>query len=700
MEEKLTFVSVVGTQALGTLGPLLALVSKKGQMPATLLYTNKSKLVAERLVEHIKAKNLGEVELLPLSPRLGIDGSGPELVERIAQEAQQEGRRICFNLDGGFNFLIAAIILKLEKYQPLYIQSARDRAVLTDSADNSHHAIRLPEALAPQEILELPGIKYDANIKRNPDENQVEPIARIIKNERIKLPDNVLTNLEVGGLVFDYVWNPGNNRLSFVKDWRLSLENSNEYKDRDRDFIQWSKDRNRCGQLYDKRIYALVRDEKSLQRLSEDSSGQIKPIFYEPPARGKLDPKTEAGAQLAKIFSDKPKKITEQQLNAPKPPEVVKLRDETLVVCVGTYLHTTILAIASHKPKHVLLAYSRAEPLVKSHAERLRQYAPELNLESIDAVDFKLEGIYAAQALPQAEEGRPRVIVNISPGTKGQCGMLTRWAAANGFEVWSLNGRETVCSPLAAPENTRPIAMDSCDPALLFRLLGREVLEDGKTGEDLKRDFVWLDALLEFMRRLDEAGLDFNEALNKGGIALGKDELKKLDDHKWRLRLGRREIIFKKEAKGVWFEKLCARALMNAGATHVRLNLKLNWNEENRHAIASKYGDFEPYPSLELDVVGTMRNHLVLISAKSYDLRERETRSDCVPLGKAVQEAKNTGNIMDKFTLSIVTHMGSTKQTTDDRVALLTWRDICRPDRLAQLIRELAVKQSTTAQES
>lgn len=691
MEDNPVFISITGNQAFGTLETYLALIARKGKLPARLLYTAGTQQVADRLRTFIEDKAYGDVELIKVSMGLGNEDSAPQVATRIAEQAEREGRRVCFNLDGGLNYLIVASVLALEKFQPLYIQAARDRVVLTDTRDESHHALRLPAPLSLEEILYLQDVPYEMDVKENPDQCEKLPFAQLLEKEGIRLPAGGWQNARIDNLVFDYIWNPGNNRLSFIKDWRFKPD-----KDRDRDFVQWSKDRRRCGQIHDKRVYAILNNRISQERLSHS---QIDTLLYTPWSWKTAADATAFAEALTKIFSEKPPKVSEKQLKVPDVPACAPMKDETLVVCLGSELYSTLLAICSHRPRHLVVACSKAVPVVREHLERLCAFAGELGVESVTHANFRIEGIYADHVLPTAEPGKPRIAVNISPGTKGQGAMLARWARRNGYEIWTIHQREHQCVPLQAPAGTRPLPNHICDPALLFRLLGRELLSEGLPEQGFAADFEWLDALLAFMRHLDAAGLDINDAFNQSCLKHGQNSLKRIG-REWRLRMDGREYFFIRENRGAWFEKLCGRAMMNAGLKHVRLNLKLSWNEENQADIQKLYSDSQQPHKFEFDVLGDFQGQLVMISAKSYDLREDESRKGCLPLAEVIEDARNTSKVMDKFTLSIVTHMGTNKKTTDDRVALLSWRDICYPEKLARQIEALSSIQSTTRQEA
>ena len=158
-------------------------------------------------------------------------------------------------------------------------------------------------------------------------------------------------------------------------------------------------------------------------------------------------------------------------------------------------------------------------------------------------------------------------------------------------------------------------------------------------------------------------------------------------------------------------EKLCARALRNAGATHIRRNLKIRWNEENEIAILKHKNDkTEPY-STEIDVLASFLGDLVLVSVKSYELKDAYTdeeteiwkkddsgRHERDLLTPTAQEAHNVSTYLGSFALALVTDMGSCKRTTEDGTIIIGLADICQPDILAGHITALRRSRSSTTE--
>lgn len=700
------FVSLIGTQVFGTLQSLMVVAKDSSPLQSCLLHTSRTRKEAERIKDFIASHNLGNAVLYEIDQfDLTAENGAPAKVAQIAREAVTAGKRIYFNVDGGMNFMLSACALSLRQFEPLLVLATRERAIIYDYANKICKQARLPDALTPEEILALQAIPYKV-MNKNPDVCASYPLEKLIREHNIQLPPDPMHNVEISGIVFDYVWSCGNNRLNFFKDWRFAKVDKTldkkaqevaraRHLGRERDFAQWSTDRKRCGQLYDKQVYALVWNDQAKQRLEEDSGGQIKIIDYNFSYRERGNTPS-ADDKLSQIFKVKVPKIKEQTLKEPAHADLPPMQDDTLVVCMGTNLMSTLVAICSHKPRHLVLCYNRKSDLVEKYARNIEKYGQELGLVSVTLANYPIEGLFPEQYLPQAAPGAANININISPGTKGQACMLSLWGAANNYALWSLNNSQRACSPLPPEENIKNKPMKICDPLLVFQIMGRKIFKPGKSGDDISQDFPWLDALMRFMRRLAKAGGNYDKLWKKSGLRLGKDELQYRGDNRWRLSVDGKNYDFEKEDDGPWYEKLCARALMNAGASKIRLNLTIGWNEENAKRLLEKYA--EEKHILEMDVVGCYKGDLVLISCKCKELRDDEADLKNT-LGYAANEARNMASDLGRFALSMVSDLGNSKSMLDSRVTILGWRDICDPESLREHIRVLRSRLITTVGE-
>lgn len=691
MNNEFIYVAAVGTQFMGTFQPLMTLVERYGPMKSIFLLTSINWGKEDHLAKFVEKYNLGTVEFARVSDLATGPDSAPVVIEKIAREAAANGQRIYLNIQGSFNFLTCAIILALEKYRPIYAQTTNEYAVFCDSQNESWSRARLPQALPVQCILDLQQINYDI-VDKNPDVCAKRPLKKHLKEYGINAPKDALENVKIGGIVFDLVWNMGDNRLHLFKDWRFSADDETR-KIRERDFIAWSSDRTRCGSLHDKDVTVLVWDPKSDERLS---NGKLNVIY------NNKDNDKELDAQ--KIRDALNKKLPKISEGIKKEPETQKpsfvLKNNTLVTALSKPPISTLLAICGHKPEHLVLCYDHHTREVVQAAEKIKNLAQELGLKSVELIRMGVEGYHPFSVLPDSENPDNRVVINCSPGAKAQGASLTRWAARHGYEVWSIDNTNRVLTQLTDVTPKPDIPLDIYDPALVCKILGKELQNEGKTHQELNLKDNFYDAMLRFMREAADAGLDINEAFNKGSLEIGDNYLKRCKDKNWELCLDGKKYQFLKDGGG-WFEKLCARALMNAGASGLRGNLELAWNEENRRKWLEKHPESSGGHQLEVDVLASYRGDLILLSAKAYELQDSYAKqgADGNPLPTreyATDEALNTATYFGSFTLPVVADLGASKSMLGNKVPIIGWRDLCRPEALRNILDFLKKSRKTT----
>lgn len=662
------FLSLVGTQILGTLQPWLAFFTTYGAAPAYLLPTGKTAKVAQRLADYAQKHGMGETAILPVPDALDAHGNAPQLAADIASKAASQKRRVCFNLDGGLNYMIAASALALQPFQPLLIQAGTSRVLIYDTRDESCSILPMPQPLPPLEILNLQAVPHTISSLSTP---LIEECAR----ENIGMPANALKNVTIGGIEFDLVWTGADNRLNFLVDCRFcETDDAKVCLAKARDLAQWATDRSRGGQLYDRKIFALTNLRKHEGHIREESGGKVIVVNIGADNPQKPDFKSQIEQWLGRRPPAQANNLTAPQQNDSRP-----LEDAALVTCVGTNLASTIAAICAHRPKRLVLCHTGKNDLVGKHARRIVSHARDLGIEFAELATLSIEGLYTDLSLPQAATG-VRVQVNISPGAKGQGAMLALWAKKNGFSVWSLDNRGNAV-PIFNPHEEKPLPTQLCDPALYFRLCGWEPLEDGVPAEELQKDPM-LNDLLDFMRKALKS--EDARLLMLKNLVIGNDYLKKANG-KWKLGNNCRIHEIKLD-KGLWFEHLAAVALTNAGARHVRARLRLPW-AGNAYRRPDSEGQI-PH-RLDLDVVGVIDGNFVLISCKSNPY-------DSLPMQAAATEAQNTGQNLGRFCLRLLADMRAPKaRLYNDKVMIIGWRELCQPEVLRELLRELAQTQTT-----
>lgn len=703
------FISMPGHQIMGTLQPWLAF-NKRQKEPAQtfLLYTpgvRGTEDVAQRLADFSIERDICIPELIQISTRPSGPDSAPGIVRQIVAEAMARGDEVCFNVDGGMNYLICVCVLELTDLKPMLITASQWKIVLFDWPKYEFFSCLLPDPLPVQTILDLQGVAYDLNVP-NPDAFPPAPFLEYCEKNKIALPPNHLKNVGIGGIVFDVVWNPGTNRLCFLKDWRFDISSMNEIKDRERNFTDWSANRKRVNELYDKDVFALVRDEKSEQRLRTQSGGHISPCLLSQHNYAKNRQQKQLWEDDLReflkngVFGRKAKGGKVRKLE-PGENCGFQLRDSTLVVCIGSNFPSTMQAVAAHKPENLALCFTPADAQVKEAAQRIRDLAPELGLASVELIPWDIEGTFPEESLPKTGGVNPETIdVNITPGAKGQGAMLARWAKKRGFTVWSLKNALEVASPIYNPYDKPDMPYQSWDPALLFRIAGAHMVDEGLRGEELAAELPAYKALLDFIAQAIEAGR-MNDLFHRP-VELGGSLLHRPQYGRWELRQGKKTLCALEVAEngkwtGKWFERLCAAALLLANdKIRVRLNPKLGWDEDTENEIISKNNLLERPFQAELDVIASYQGNLILVSCKGI-LDTAEERSIEEKKKDAATEAARMAVNLGRFGLPMLAHtVCGEAYMHEDNVMVIGWRELCQPKTLLRRIGDLAKAKRST----
>lgn len=706
MGETFEFVSIMGTQIMGTLQPFMAFAEEKGQVLATLLYTTgkfsteDKALAAQKFIED---NDLGLCAVKPVTFAVAGPNSAPEVIREIATQAKKKGERICFNVDGGLNYLIAACAIALEPYHPIYIVATEERAIMYDTLGNSFQVWGLPKMLPIRQILEMQGVEY----------SQVAPISSLLNSlaqkGKLSFPENSLQNVEIAGMRFECVWNLPNNRICAIRDM-TGYSNEIERVAAERQYAQWSTDRALCGQLFDKNIFALTRDPKSEERLKSGSHDAMEVFdcarlyaFHNHPS--KLTPLEikeidDDLKRLNKFLNFKIGKVTPKIMEAPESNALPTIKDNSLVVCIGTNIHPTLIAIATHKPEHLVLCYTKGKQPVDGYATRIQDNAASLGLKSVTLVPVSLEGDFLDKRLPALEKPDAKVSVNVTPGTKGQGLMLALWAYRHGHAIYSINRRVESLSLLSG-SGEEP-ELKTCSPLALFTILGERLGNNIKRFDEKDASMAWAAPLREFMASLDEEKSELLFDRSIPVLESGGYKLKPAGDKKWRLSKNG-EIWEFSTHNGAWFEILCACALKHEGGEDVILNMKERWSLENEKKIIQRHPNGKDPHKLELDVVGACQTDYILISCKSSTYKfHPETKKALTEaeadefINKASREAKSTASNLGRFAHAILAHRGKPQNIDPELARVVDWRVICEPGKLRAVIEELAASKSQT----
>ena len=664
------FVSIVGTQIMGTLHPRRVFLRTCPGGKSILLATDGTRELALRLKAWAQENDGCDVDILPIPMTAGTKDGAAAVAVRLAEETQAAGGRLFFNLDGGLNYLVADCVMALGACRPVFMQSSEMRTLAFDT--EAGLVKRLPDAdtLSVQDILALQGVSWSRA-------GSSSPLVQWCSQHGVTLPEGCETNVVIDGVTFELAWNPGSNRISFLKDLRFLPADSSERLSRERALIHWAVDRKRSAQMYDRRVYAVVHDEKTEHRLRSESCGKIE-AFDD---RGELGEHTPLRRKLTKIFERKAVFMeASETLRPPKQKALPPLEDGTLIVSVGTNIVPTLVAMRSHKARHAVLCCTRE---LEERAVRIQSAADFFGLESVRIVQTTVEGNYLENLLPAPAEGA-EVCINITPGTKGQGAMLAWWGCRHGCSVWSIDNRQGLCVPLFAPHGERPVRAVPCDMETRFRIEGVLLRE---TKELSQEDRLLYRTMLAFMRAaLDEGGDDgvMKKAVSAGGMSLepGKDKV-------WTLNGNGTEYRFSTEG-GEWLEKLAAAALEEAGFSNVRHRIRFSWPEEMEKNIrrAKHLSPDDDVFSQDLDVAASRNNDIVVMSCKANPFSS---------VKEAAAEVASTGERLGRFALRMLLYFSEKDSFMGERnVMVLGWRHLCRREELLKIIETLRFSLQTT----
>lgn len=353
----------------------------------------------------------------------------------------------------------------------------------------------------------------------------------------------------------------------------------------------------------------------------------------------------------------------------------------------------TLLAIASHKPKHLVLCYTEKDDIVAENCKNIQEQASVLGLESIIPIPTSIEGAFLDSLLPDPEDNAT-ITVNITPGSKGQGAELTLWAQEHGCIVWSIDNARRICVPINRREDIFPIPIQSLDPRLIFRCKGQSILEEGIDANEMP-DKEFAIGILKCMRtavKLHKEKHLFRAPLTLNDMKLTPNTQK----GSWTLLCKGHSYSFSTR-DGEWLERVTAMALLQIGAKYSRARMRLRWSQKNEEDIkrvhSDELGERQPH-RLDLDVVGILKNDMILISCKAITGKG----SSVEEINAAAKEVRCMGTSLGRFCLRMLMHMGcTTPYIYENSVMVFGWKELCQPELLRGLIKTLRKKKSTSA---
>jgi hypothetical protein len=675
------YISLVGTQIMAVLNPLLSLAENGiGPDRLGLLTTGFTYPVATAIKSFLIEKGMfsdENIHIIPISNTLVPNEKGHLPIHEVIREIATHSEDFSFNMAGGMNFQIAAAVNVIETEKCLYLypeqRGVHAIRIKTGGTVVDHRCYPLPAA---EHVLELQGIPYE--IERGQD----NPFTiEVFKECGIELPP--LRRVRIGNttnLSFDCVWNNG-NELKFLKTIYRSPgdgKKAEDYLDEARAVIGLSTGRDALRELYHRTIAVLTNHPLVAERIGAEGRGKIDVLFVRP---GNAMAVAMAGFEIKRILN----------IPAPYTSRAVEIDQYTcsaaetsvpvLLLSLGRDILPTLIALWSHKPERVCFVYTPEDPTVVRYRDALLKDKSVLPAGRVSFYPVSIAGS-EIMSVPVPEKGP--VIVNISPGTKGHTAFLALWAKMHQAGLYSL---------VSDVRQACPISMGDChplsgpEPAELLRLTGFRVDLSHTTGKErLRKEAETYEGILEFIEMAGSQSADLSN--------FSYNELRLPNAYFSRIATETGRIDFTTKSKqvqwslrqGEWFERLMGYVLIKSGADEVQCRIRTQWSEETAKHLTGKYqqGVFMS----DIDVVGRFGSDYYVISCKTT--KKQQVR-------KLVGEVQAVASLFGRFAVPLLCFLqfGGEAYTVEG-VYVFGHRTFANPDSMKSLLmRAIADRQKT-----
>lgn len=696
--KNIEFISILGLQAFGTLNPLLSLIATDHQVSKVKFFaTEKTKTIAERMKSWC-IENLNNI-----SPEV-IDITEQNCAEKV-QEAVfdkiADGEVCVFNANGAKNSMLARAISSIQELMPLpmIIGSMDDKTFLVDPTYKTlenPQILEEPQELSCSDILKIQGVEW----KQETADKQFEALvgACSYKQSPVAIPKNSLKHVSINNLLFDFAWNVGNNRIGFVRYLPHEPDGSKRLT-RDRSYVDLANGKARIGNLYDREIHLISTTTFTTDQMLHGDNGKLK--IYDLSSLQK-EKEGKSWSQLlnevvnevaAKIFA--PKKISKPQQFNIKLRKPIEMKNDSLIVILGTDISATLVAVKSHKMKHLVLLHTKN--LIQQAQKFANECAKQQMIESYQLVECTIDGADIIRSFPDSLTSS-NVAIDATPGTKTQTVFLSLLGKKLNIPVYYFDQPNK--SIVDTQEQCAPLKMENIDP-LIYWLLKKDGSSFTTEDECLSPRPNPYTKLLSFLRICrDNKHPKFGSILPcKGKVECNGYtlELRKSDTSKYMdmvLTDPNKEETLISTKKNEWLELLAAEAFTEVGAKNVHARFRVYGSEEWRiqAQIAKDFNkafdyndenddDDEPH-LIDIDVIGEYKGSLFVIECKSgkkITLQEAATSISSI--------AKATG----RFTIALLCALkckNRTKTKTDANVTVETFgeKELCDPNAILKIL--------------
>ena len=502
----MVYLTLVGTQVMAVLNPLLALIqANKKPQEIRLFHTFRTVVVADKIKKYlVDGGHYVEADIATkkVSITLDNDSEGNPPPQKAIMEIPLNN--CYFNLAGGLNYQIAACVGEMAgECHLLYPES---NGIQYFKCNNRKVEERtLFDLPSPVDVVSLQGIPVTPG-----NTGWACPLVlNKLKSEcGLNLPSHFAENSVIDDVQFDYIYNIG-NELRFLKV--IELIDKNGIKDKEerkriaareladiRTVISLAHNRDRFGELFHRSIIVVTDDSGVAERLRSEGGGKINvlKIKYSYDKSGKTN-KIES-----KICEDLNRYLSNELSHsgtAPGPKTVETgnsaENDERLHVVLGRDILPTLISIWTHQPKDLVLLYTPGSQVIEAYRLAILNNKKLLPVSSVSLLPINIVG---ADILENSNMGRAGE-VNVTPGTKAQAAFLTMWARKNSAAVYSLLTPQKKAIELAGFSSK---TMSAPDPATLLKLSGVYIKPNGggENQTELLKGQKTYDGILDFIK--------------------------------------------------------------------------------------------------------------------------------------------------------------------------------------------------------
>jgi hypothetical protein len=678
----MNYISLIGTQSMGVLNPLLALVEQDRKPDKIyLLPTRMTRGKADTMKQFLVLELFSEqqIQIVPISNTLAPDDNGPAAQQAVGDILSRDAEGPIFNIAGGMNFQIAACVQSIspKRCTFIYPELAKVSVILVENDEIvSSESLPLP---SPVDVFALQGIQVEKLKSKSADHIFLE---QFFKNNRFDLPADALKNVIIRNVQsghevnFDLVWNSGNH-LNFLKGVTAGnkARSPKEYLKVVRAINTVATNREFFSELYDRKIGVLTDHALINERIQKESENKVTAFFL----NRKSSPWMLKMA-LNDFFNDLPvseKKVSEIEIDSVETGNK-KSGNDLLVISLGTNIVPSLIALWSHNPKHVCFAYTPGNDLIDNFKKNI---IAQKKILPVETVSFYPVSVTGTEILDIEISEDHEALVNITPGTKGHNTFLTLWAMKHGGRIFSLNNAAKTYQQI--PEGASGVQkIPTIIPYLKLR--GIRVKNYGADKGLIKQQEVQHERILDFLKMMDREGVPVTNFYQKT-VTLKKAGAKSVYYHKKQeVRLsqsGKSNMTFSVRLNE-WFEALTAYVLVKCGIRDVQVRFRSAWSKPVEEHLVEKFKtekNFVPPFMSDVDVIATLDNNYYVISCKAT---KKHNADDFTA------EASAFARLFGRFAIPMLCYLKYDGQpyNTYNGVYIFGYKTLCDTDKMKALL--------------